>query len=132
LTLNALRTLRPLLPASIPIIGCGGIATGADAIEFAKVGATTVQLYTSFTYGGAGTPRRIKDEITHILRESNQTWMDVVKEGQKLALVDSKDFKLEGNLKASIQHGANKLAEMGEHLIDILKTEGQSDSNKEK
>jgi dihydroorotate dehydrogenase len=128
-----LKTLRPLLPVSIPIIGCGGITTGSDAIEFAKAGATTVQVYTSFTYGGAGTPRRIKDEIAHILRESNQTWMDVVKEGQKLALVDSKeeDFKLEGNLKASIQHGADKLAEMGEQLIDILKTERQSDSNKE-
>jgi dihydroorotate dehydrogenase len=114
-------------------MGCGGITTGADAIEFAKAGATTVQVYTSFTYGGAGTPRRIKDEIAHILRESNQTWMDVVKEGQKLALVDSKeeDLKLEGNLKASIQHGVDKLAEMGEQLIDIIKTERQSDSNKE-
>ena len=97
-----------------------------------------MQVYTSFTYGGAGTPRRIKDEIAHTLKESNQTWMDVVKQGQKLALVDSKeeDFKLEGirlegKLNASIQHGADKLAEMGGQLIDILKTEKPSDSNKE-
>jgi dihydroorotate dehydrogenase len=139
LTLNALKTLRPLLSSSIPIIGCGGITTGADAIEFAKAGATTVQVYTSFTYGGAGTPRRIKDEITQILAGSNQTWMDVVKEGQKLALVDPKEessnFKLEGirlrgNLE-SIQQGADKLAEMGEQLIGILKTGETSDSNKE-
>lgn len=130
LTLNALKALRPLLPASIPIIGCGGITTGADALEFAKAGATTVQVYTSFAYGGLGTPRRIKDEITHALRESNRTWMDVVKEGQKLAWDESKSQDKHLALDEKLVHGASTLAAMGEQLIGILTTEGKEDSDK--
>ena len=59
------------------MIGCGGISSGADALEFAASGATLVQLYTSFGYGGVGTPRRVKDEILAGLGTS--TWGDVVK-----------------------------------------------------
>ncbi|KIM33663.1 hypothetical protein M408DRAFT_14299 [Serendipita vermifera MAFF 305830] len=134
LTLNALKTLRPLLPASVPIIGCGGITTGADAVEFAKAGASTIQLYTSFAYEGVGTPRRVKDEITQILRDSNQTWMDLVKEGQKLAW-SPKGHKndapsLDVEIESALQGGASKFAAMGEQLISILKAEGKEASDK--
>ena len=77
-TLATLRALRPLLPASIPIFGCGGISTGADALEYAKEGATAVQLYTSLGYDGVGTPRRIKDELTQLLKAEGTTWEQVV------------------------------------------------------
>lgn len=77
-TLATLRALRPLLPASIPIIGCGGIASGADALEYARAGASAVQLYTSFGYDGVGAPRRIKDELAALLRAQGTTWAAVV------------------------------------------------------
>jgi dihydroorotate dehydrogenase len=72
-SLAALRTLRTHLPASIPLIGCGGISTGADAFEYAKAGASLVQVYTSFAYDGAGTCRRIKGELLEALNEG-KTW----------------------------------------------------------
>ena len=78
-TLATLRALRPLLPASIPIFGCGGISSGADALEYAKEGATAVQLYTSFGYDGVGAPRRIKDELAALLRAEGTTWAQVVR-----------------------------------------------------
>ncbi|KAJ7720599.1 dihydroorotate dehydrogenase [Mycena maculata] len=62
-SLAALRTLRKNLPARIPLIGCGGISTGADALEYAKSGATLVQVYTGFGYDGVGACRRIKDQL---------------------------------------------------------------------
>ncbi|WVQ97130.1 dihydroorotate dehydrogenase (fumarate) [Kwoniella sp. CBS 9459] len=65
--LKALKTLRPLLPPSIPLIGCGGVSTGSDALAMARAGASLVQVYTSFGYRGVGTPRLIKDEITSAL-----------------------------------------------------------------
>lgn len=74
--LNALKTLRPLLPPSIPILGCGGITTGSDALAMAGAGASIVQLYTSFGYRGVGTPRLLKDEITEGLQ--GKAWKDVV------------------------------------------------------
>ncbi|QRV89208.1 dihydroorotate dehydrogenase [Ceratobasidium sp. AG-Ba] len=83
LSLKALKTLRAHLPANIPIIGCGGISTGADALDFARAGATSVQLYTSFGYTGVGTARRIKDELASELSKLNTTWSKVVDESIK-------------------------------------------------
>ena len=77
-TLAALRILRPQIPASIPLIGCGGISTGADALEYAKAGASLVQIYTSFGYDGVGACRRIKDELNDLLGKEGTTWQGIV------------------------------------------------------
>jgi dihydroorotate dehydrogenase len=60
------------------LIGCGGISTGADALEYAKAGASLVQIYTSFGYDGAGACRRIKDELNELLAKEGTTWQGVV------------------------------------------------------
>ncbi|KZS90747.1 hypothetical protein SISNIDRAFT_414926 [Sistotremastrum niveocremeum HHB9708] len=80
LSLKALQKLRSLLPESILLIGCGGISSGADALEYAKSGASFVQIYTSFGYGGAGTARRIKDELSEELQREGKTWSEVSSE----------------------------------------------------
>ncbi|KAJ7281605.1 hypothetical protein C8J57DRAFT_1123472 [Mycena rebaudengoi] len=77
-SLAALRTLRKNLPARIPLIGCGGISTGADALEYAKAGASLVQVYTGFGYDGAGACRRIKDQLVDELAKEGLTWGEVV------------------------------------------------------
>ncbi|WVN85863.1 dihydroorotate dehydrogenase (fumarate) [Cryptococcus depauperatus CBS 7841] len=74
--LQALHDLRPLLPPSIPIIGCGGVSTGSDALAMAHAGATVIQVYTSFGYRGVGTPRLIKDEISESLKGAK--WIDQI------------------------------------------------------
>lgn len=74
LALQAVKTLRPLLPPSIPVIGCGGIASSSDAITMARAGATTVQMYTSFAYRGIGAPRLLKDEISADLVRDGKSW----------------------------------------------------------
>ncbi|KAI0372679.1 dihydroorotate dehydrogenase [Pilatotrama ljubarskyi] len=78
--LSTLRTLRSLLPPSIPLIGCGGISSGADALEYARAGASAVQLYTAFGYGGPGVCRQVKDELAALLRAEGKTWKQVVRE----------------------------------------------------
>jgi dihydroorotate dehydrogenase len=50
LSLKIVKDLRSQLLASIPIIGCGGISSGADAIEFAKAGASCVQASYQWLY----------------------------------------------------------------------------------
>ncbi|EMD38719.1 hypothetical protein CERSUDRAFT_112449 [Gelatoporia subvermispora B] len=75
--LATLRTLRAQLPATVPIIGCGGISSGADALEFARAGASAVQVYTGFGYDGVGACRRIKDELVEALRAEGTTWREV-------------------------------------------------------
>ena len=80
ISLKALQTLRGELPASIPIIGCGGISTGKDALDYARSGASMVQVYTGFAYDGPGTCRRIKDELVEELAKEGKTWEQVVNE----------------------------------------------------
>ena len=80
LALDAVRSLRKRLPAQVPIIGCGGISSGADALAFARAGASYVQVYTTFGYDGVGTCRRIKDELTVELARSGTTWRAVVEQ----------------------------------------------------
>ncbi|KAJ7224325.1 hypothetical protein GGX14DRAFT_425202 [Mycena pura] len=77
-SLAALRTLRKNLPARIPLIGCGGISSGADALEYAKAGASLVQVYTGFGYDGAGACRRIKDQLVDELAKEGSTWAEIV------------------------------------------------------
>lgn len=79
-SLQALKTLRAHLPSAIPLIGCGGISSGADALEYARAGASLVQVYTGFGYDGVGTCRRIKDELSSLLKAEGKTWSGVVDE----------------------------------------------------
>jgi len=49
-----LRMLRTRLPESIPLVGVGGILSGADAAKKMAAGASLVQLYTGLVYRGPG------------------------------------------------------------------------------
>lgn len=52
--------------------------TGADALEYARSGASLIQVYTGFGYDGAGACRRIKDQLIDELTREDTTWGDVV------------------------------------------------------
>ncbi|KAK9294602.1 hypothetical protein QLX08_010828 [Tetragonisca angustula] len=54
---------------AIPIIGVGGIFTGADAYDKIKAGASLVQVYTSFTYRGPPVIGKIKRELDDMLKK---------------------------------------------------------------
>jgi dihydroorotate dehydrogenase len=47
-----LRMLRTRLPESIPLVGVGGVLSGADAAKKMAAGASLVQLYTGLVYRG--------------------------------------------------------------------------------
>lgn len=49
-----LRRLRARLPESVPLIGVGGISSGADAVAKMAAGATLVQCYSGLIFHGPG------------------------------------------------------------------------------
>ncbi len=55
----ALAILRKALPAAIPIIGVGGIMDKKDGMEKINLGASLVQVYTGFVYGGIGLIKKL-------------------------------------------------------------------------
>ena len=55
----------------IPIIGVGGIMSGDDAWKMIGAGASLVQVYTGFIYGGPGFVKRINQFILKALRDNH-------------------------------------------------------------
>ncbi|KIL69459.1 hypothetical protein M378DRAFT_69747 [Amanita muscaria Koide BX008] len=108
IALDTLRTLRGLLPSSIPIIGCGGIRSGADALEYAKAGACMVQVFTGFTYEGVGNCRRIKDELVQELAKQGTTWQAVVNEAVDGLSAKEKPTTVDSAVK-QLMHEAREL-----------------------
>jgi dihydroorotate dehydrogenase len=51
---RVLRILSQELKGEIPLIGVGGILSGADAVEKLDAGASLVQLYSGLIYRGPG------------------------------------------------------------------------------
>lgn len=71
LAARALEVLRLLAKNSdLPIISVGGIFDAADVITRIRAGASLVELYTGFVYGGPATVRRIlQGLLQHLERE---------------------------------------------------------------
>ena len=57
---------------AFPLIGVGGIDSGATAIAKIKAGATLVQLYTGLVYHGIGLVPRMKADIVAALKRGNR------------------------------------------------------------
>ena len=119
-TLAALRVLRPQIPASIPLIGCGGISTGADALEYAKAGAFMVQIYTSFGYDGVGACRRIKDELNDLLAGEGTTWQGVVNNAvNELSWKPAPPVTVKVEEPSSVQVLIDEVKEIGKSLDQL-------------
>jgi dihydroorotate dehydrogenase len=62
-----LRRVYRLTQGKLPLIGVGGIASGADAYAKIRAGATLVQLYSALVYEGPGLVSRIKRDLVACL-----------------------------------------------------------------
>lgn len=120
-SLKALKVLRHNLPPSIPVIGCGGITTGADALEMARAGASFVQLYTAFGYRGVGCARNIKDEITTGLE--GKTWKSQV--GSEAGEWEDQF----GKIGEEVKREAASLADVLKQLRDVAKDKVETGSD---
>ncbi|XP_051127851.1 dihydroorotate dehydrogenase (quinone), mitochondrial [Andrographis paniculata] len=67
LSTDILKDMYILTKGKIPLIGCGGVSSGEDAYNKIRAGATLVQLYTAFAYGGPALIPCIKAELAACL-----------------------------------------------------------------
>jgi dihydroorotate dehydrogenase len=67
LALATLSQVDTLVGGAVPLIGIGGVASGADAYAMIRAGATAIQLYTALIYGGTDLVTRIKRELAVFL-----------------------------------------------------------------
>ncbi|MEI7873660.1 MAG: quinone-dependent dihydroorotate dehydrogenase [Alphaproteobacteria bacterium] len=73
LSTDVLRRTAQRVEGQFPLIGCGGIGSGADAYAKVRAGATLVQLYSAMVYEGPPLIRRIKDELAALLARDGFT-----------------------------------------------------------
>jgi dihydroorotate dehydrogenase len=57
----------------LPLIGCGGVASGADAYAKIRAGASLVQFYSALVFHGPPLVGRIKRELAARLRADGFT-----------------------------------------------------------
>ncbi|KAM6979584.1 dihydroorotate dehydrogenase (quinone), mitochondrial [Aplochiton taeniatus] len=69
LSTDAVKEMYRLTKGKVPIVGVGGVASGQDAMEKIRAGASLVQLYTAFTYQGPPIVTKIKRELDKLLKE---------------------------------------------------------------
>jgi dihydroorotate dehydrogenase len=75
---------------AVPLIGLGGIASGPQAYEKIRAGASAVQLYTGLIYGGTALVTRIKRELAVLLmRDGYGTLSEAVGTARSVRKVSS-------------------------------------------
>jgi len=67
LSTEVLRRTARRVEGQFPLIGCGGVDSGAAAYAKIRAGATLVQLYSALVFEGPPLVRRIKDELAVLL-----------------------------------------------------------------
>lgn len=65
------RQLYRRVGDQVPIIGVGGIQSGHDAWQMILAGASLVQIYTGFIYGGPSTVKRINQYLLKKIKDHN-------------------------------------------------------------
>ncbi len=69
-SLAILARLHARVGDRMTLVSVGGVSSGADAWERIRAGATLVQAYTGFVYGGPRWPSRVDRELARLVREA--------------------------------------------------------------
>lgn len=73
LSTRTVQDMYRLTKGELPIIGVGGIASGRDAYDKIQAGASLIQIYSAIAYEGFPIVKKIKRELTELLRKDNLT-----------------------------------------------------------
>ncbi len=71
-----LASVRRFTRGQLPLIGVGGIFSGADAYAKIRAGASGLQLYTAMVYEGPAVVTRIKRSLADLLRRDGFSCVD--------------------------------------------------------
>jgi len=68
---TVLSDFYQLTEGKVVLIGCGGVASGSDAYEKIRHGASLVQFYSAMVYHGPGLARRVTRELAACLKRDD-------------------------------------------------------------
>jgi len=67
LATGVVRRIAARAAGRVPVVGCGGVLTAADAYAKIRAGASLVQVYTGLVYGGPSFVRRLCEGLDALL-----------------------------------------------------------------
>jgi len=67
-SLAVLRRLRARVGDRVALVSVGGVGSADDVLERVRAGASIVQVYTAFVYGGPRWPSRCNRELARLVR----------------------------------------------------------------
>jgi len=70
---RVLSEFYELTGGKLPLVGVGGVSSGADAYAKIRAGASLVQLYSALVFHGPGLVRRINRELAELLKADGFT-----------------------------------------------------------
>lgn len=73
---EVISTIYRYLKDNMPIIGVGGIFTAEDAFEKIAAGASLLQAYTGFIYGGPSFARNVNEGLAELLKKKGFDRLD--------------------------------------------------------
>jgi len=65
---EVIRRVARRVAGRIPVVASGGVMSAEDAYQKLRAGASLVQVYTGFIYGGPGFPTRVNEGLARLLR----------------------------------------------------------------
>lgn len=89
--LEVLRRLRARVGDSLVLISVGGVSSSEDVCERILAGATLVQVYTGFVYGGPAWPRRMNRALAQLVRDSGRSSVQELVGTGTLARYDARE-----------------------------------------
>ncbi len=63
---------------NVSIIACGGVSSAEHVWKLLAIGASAVQLYTSFIYEGPGLPARINKRLIRLMKTAGISTLDAI------------------------------------------------------
>jgi dihydroorotate dehydrogenase len=84
-SLEVLRRLRDRVGDRLVLVSVGGVSSGDDVFERLRAGATLVQAYTGFVYGGPLWPRRVHRRLAQRLRAAGFESVEALVRGREQA-----------------------------------------------
>ncbi|KHJ97629.1 putative dihydroorotate oxidase [Oesophagostomum dentatum] len=70
---ECVREMYRLTKGRVPIVGCGGVFSGADAYEKIRAGASVVQLHSALVFYGFPVVGKVKRELADLLKKDGYT-----------------------------------------------------------
>lgn len=111
-SVEVLRRLHARVGSELVLISVGGVETADDVLERIRAGATLVQAYTGFVYGGPTWPRRINRDLARSVSAAGKSSIQELVGPELEACMASTSYSSGCTIRQRLPDGSRTVASM--------------------